>query len=36
VEEEGFDEKIATLASYVRQKTDIVKEILRGKDSKDL
>jgi hypothetical protein len=35
-EEEGFDEKITTLASYVKQKTDIVKEILRGKDARDL
>jgi hypothetical protein len=33
-DDEGvFDEKITTLASYVKQKTDLVREILRGKES---
>jgi hypothetical protein len=29
--DQGIDEKITTLASYVKQKTDMIKEILRGK-----
>ena len=37
MEEEGvLDEKITTLGSYVKQKTDLIREILRGKEPHNL
>ncbi len=33
--EQGIDEKITTLGTYVKQKTDLIKEILRGKGDKN-